>query len=182
MKLPDGSLSSTGLLSNNTRRGRRETSASTALIDIVDLEHRVLVGNGLEVRERSAGWGRNVRAPARHLVHIAAKDGRTTFGWDLHQRDRPGATTPQHDLPIGGPDVLHPVALAQHRDQVPPTLDVSHAERVRGQPTRHPSWDLQIDPPLRQQSSSKHPRPVACVPPGGVVAASRRVHVPSVLV
>ena len=123
-------------------------------------------------------WG---RAPTATL-DVALQD-RTSFT-DRHLYEHPlgpGDAVEDHTT-AGRASVAHPVAVAEHRHQVPPPCDVGHPERHSHQRAGAPPRHLERHPASGKQAERKGPPPEPGVPLRRLVATSARVHLAGALI
>ena len=92
---------------------------------------------------------RDVRPTSRRDLYVSLDDRRSQLDRDLLQGGGPGSPTPKRHLTLGGAHVAYPIALAEHRDQVPLAVDVRHAQREASQLPALAAGHLERDPAAR---------------------------------
>jgi hypothetical protein len=93
------------------------------------VEHRVLRGNAVELRQGGAAADRDMRPGPGRALEVAAQDGGPLPRLDLVELDDLTVPTPQHRTPISRVHVAYPVGfVAEHRHQVPLALVIRDDE------------------------------------------------------
>ena len=145
-------------------------------------EDGVQRGDCFEGLHRFSPVDGDVWASTGHRLQVALEDRGALFDGDLGEPDRGGVAMVEGAVALGGADVAHPVAVAEHRDEVPVVLPVSHAQRDAHRRTSLAARDLEGDPAAGWQAETEHGRPEPGVPLRGGIAAAVGVHVPEPLV
>jgi hypothetical protein len=147
-----------------------------------DPKDRVVRGNRLERLDWLVPVYRDVRAASWHAPDIPPDHRRPLIHWHLEESDRTRPASPQGRAPLRGTHVPDPIALAEHRDDVPLAPDVRHAEREPSDRSGTSTAHLERDPAPRQKAEAKRHIPEPRVPSGRRVAAPAHVHRPQPVV
>src|SRR5665647_2472663 len=147
-----------------------------------DSEDRVVRGDRLERLNGLVPVDGDVRPASRHPLDVPPDHRRPLLHRHLDEPDRTRPASPQGGETSRDTHVPDPVALAEHRNDVPLALAVRHAE---GEPSDRPGTStahLERDPAPWQKAEAQHQVPEPRVPSGRRVAAPAHVHRPQSVV
>src|SRR5665647_122076 len=147
-----------------------------------DPEDWVVRGDRLERLDGLMPVDGDVWAASRHAPDVPPDHRRPLLHRHLDERDRTHPAPPQGRATSRGTNVPDPVALAEHRDDVPLAPDVRHAEREPGDRSGTSTAYLERDPAPRQKAEAQRHVPEPRVPSGRRVAAPAHVHRPQPVV
>ena len=100
----------------------------------------------LEFKQRRVPVHGDMRACTGRALQVGLQDGRAPGGGHFFQADLLTMTVVQDCFPAGGPDVADPgCALAQHRYQIPLTIQDRHHQGKRYRPAGAPARHFQRD-------------------------------------
>ena len=118
----------------------------------------------------------NMRADAGDRLEVSPDDPRALRHRNLGGDDGAAATADHRGSPAGCSEVLRPVALAEHADQVPAAIEVGQPEREADRSAAHPSGNLEADPPAREDAPRQDPVVPAQLCPGRVASPTTGIH------
>ncbi len=138
-----------------------------------DLEDWVVRSDRLKRLDGLVPVDGDVRSASRHPVDVPPDHRRPIIHRNLDEQDHPRPASAQGRLTPCGAHVADPVALTEHRDDIPLAPDVRHANGESGDPPCTSAAHLERDPAPWQKPQVDRHDPEPCI------ASGRRVTVPS---